>query len=145
VSALSNLISLYAADNEQEQLRREEMSDEVWDRYFFNESRDTVQREIVQDRIVSRAKMAREQQQHNPDLVIVADVSAQPSHISKPLKERVKFSTISAGRRLILVPCAKPSAHALNGWPACAKARFQPPSGLWPVMTGWTACWRCLE
>jgi len=91
VSALSNLISLYAADNEQEQLRRDAMSDEVWDRYFFNESRDPVQREIVQDRIVSRAKMAREQQQFNPDLVIVADVNAQPSHISKPLMERVKF------------------------------------------------------
>ena len=29
-SALSNLIALYAADNEQEQLRREALSDEVW-------------------------------------------------------------------------------------------------------------------
>ena len=43
-SALSNLIALYAADNEQEQLRRETLSDEVWERYFFNESRDPVQR-----------------------------------------------------------------------------------------------------
>ncbi len=33
VSALSNLIALYAADNEQEQLRREERSDEVWERF----------------------------------------------------------------------------------------------------------------
>ncbi len=40
VSALSNLITLYAADNEQEQLRREALSDQVWERYFFNESRD---------------------------------------------------------------------------------------------------------
>ena len=32
VSALSNLITLYAADNEQNQQRREEMSDEVWER-----------------------------------------------------------------------------------------------------------------
>ena len=39
VSALSNLITLYAADNEQGQLRREALSDEVWERYFFNESR----------------------------------------------------------------------------------------------------------
>ena len=45
VSALSNLITLYAADNEQEQLRREELSEQVWERYFFNESRDPVQRE----------------------------------------------------------------------------------------------------
>ncbi|MBI0824261.1 replication endonuclease, partial [Escherichia coli] len=46
VSALSNLITLYAADNEQEQLRREALSDQVWERYFFNESRDPVQREM---------------------------------------------------------------------------------------------------
>lgn len=91
VSALSNLITLYAADNEQEQLRREALSNEVWDRYFFNESRDPVQREMEQDQLLSRAKMAREQQQFNPDLVIVADVSAQPAHISKPLLERIKY------------------------------------------------------
>lgn len=90
-SALSNLITLYAADNEQEQLRREALSDEVWERYFFNESRDPVQREIEQDNLISRAKMAREQQRVNPDLVIIADVSAEPSHISKPLLERIKY------------------------------------------------------
>ncbi|EBT5478474.1 replication endonuclease [Salmonella enterica] len=90
-SALSNLIALYAADNEQEQLRRETLSDEVWERYFFNESRDPVQREIEQDRLISHAKTAREQQRFNPDLVIIADVGAQPAHISKPLLERIKY------------------------------------------------------
>lgn len=90
-SALSNLITLYAADNEQEQLRREALSNEVWERYFYNESRDPVQREMEQDQLISRAKMAREQQQFNPELVIVADVSAQPAHISKPLLERIKY------------------------------------------------------
>ncbi len=90
-SALSNLITLYAADNEQEQQRREALSDEVWERYFFNESRDPVQREMEQDNLISRAKMAREQQRVNPDLVIIADVSAEPSHISKPLLERIKY------------------------------------------------------
>ncbi|HCA9769069.1 bacteriophage replication protein A [Klebsiella quasipneumoniae] len=91
VSTLSNLITLYAADNEQEQLRREALSDEVWDRYFFNESRDPVQRELEQDRLISRVKMAREQQRFNPDLVILANVSAEPTHVSKPLLERIKF------------------------------------------------------
>ncbi|MEV9381950.1 replication endonuclease [Klebsiella variicola] len=91
VSALSNLITLYAADNEQEQLRREALSDEVWERYFFNESRDPVQRELEQDRLISRAKMAREQQRFNPDLVILANVIAEPAHVSKPLLERIKF------------------------------------------------------
>lgn len=91
VSALSNLITLYAADNEQGQLRREALSDEVWERYFFNESRDPVQREMEQDNLISRAKMAREQQRVNPDLVILANVSAEPAHISKPLLERIKF------------------------------------------------------
>ncbi|HAW7687641.1 TPA: replication endonuclease, partial [Escherichia coli] len=80
-SALSNLITLYAADNEQEHLRREALSDEVWELYFFNESRDPVQREMEQDRLISHAKMAREQQRVNPDLVIIADVSAMPAHI----------------------------------------------------------------
>jgi hypothetical protein len=91
VSALSNLITLYAADNEQDQLRREEVSDEVWERYFYNEARDPVLREMEQDRLISGAKMAREQQRFNPDLVILADVSAEPSHISKPLLERIKY------------------------------------------------------
>lgn len=90
-SALSNLIALYSVDNEQEHLRREALSDKVWERYFFNESRDPVQREIEQDRLISHAKMAREQQCVNPDLVIIADVSAMPAHISKPLLERIKY------------------------------------------------------
>lgn len=91
VSALSNLISLYAADNQQEQLRREALSDEVWNRYFYNDARDPIQREMEQDRLISRAKMAREQQRFNPDLIIVANVSAEPPHISKPLMEKIKF------------------------------------------------------
>ncbi|HCM9117306.1 replication endonuclease [Enterobacter asburiae] len=91
VSALLNLITLYAADNEQEQLRREALNDEVWERYFFNESRDPIQRELEQDQLISRAKMAREQQRFNPDLVILANVSAEPVHVSKPLLERIKF------------------------------------------------------
>lgn len=91
VSTLSNLITLYAADNQQEQLRREALSDEVWERYFFNESRDPVQREMEQDQLISRAKMAHEQQRFNPDLVILANVSAEPAHVSKPLLERIKF------------------------------------------------------
>lgn len=91
VSALSNLITLYAANKEQEQLRREALSDEVWERYFFNESRDPVQRKMEQDLLISRAKMAREQQRFNPDLVILANVSAEPAHVSKPLLERIKF------------------------------------------------------
>ncbi|HHT7585978.1 TPA: replication endonuclease [Klebsiella michiganensis] len=91
VSALSNLIALYASDNEQEQLRREVMSDEVWERYFYNEARDPVQHEMEQDALISRAKSAREQQRFNPDLVILADVSAQPSYISKPLLDRIDY------------------------------------------------------
>lgn len=90
-SALSNLITLYAADIEHEKLRREALSDEVWERYFFNESRDPVYRDMEQDRLISRARMAREQQSFDPDLVILADVSAAPSHISKPMLERIKF------------------------------------------------------
>lgn len=91
VSTLSNLITLYAADKEQEQLRREALSDEVWDRYFFNESRDPVQCEMERDQLISRARMAREQQRFNPDLVILANVNAEPVHVSKPLLERIKF------------------------------------------------------
>lgn len=91
VSALSNLITLYASDNEQEKLRREAMSDEIWVRFFYNEARDPVQHEMEQDQLISRAKMAREQQKFNPDLVILADVSVEPSYISKPLMDRIDY------------------------------------------------------
>ncbi len=121
-SALSNLIALYAADNEQEQLRRETLSDEVWERYFFNESRDPVQREIEQDRLISHAKTAREQQRFNPDLVIIADVGAQPAHISKPLLERIKYFHSLGRAKLIPATCAKQSGRVLSGWSACVTA-----------------------
>lgn len=91
VSALSNLITLYAADNKHEHLHCKAVSNEVWERYFFNESRDPVQREMKQGQLISRAKMAREQQRFNPDLVILANVSVEPAHVSKPLLERIKF------------------------------------------------------
>ena len=91
VSALSNLITLYAADNKHEHLRRKVVSNEVWERYFFNESRDPVQREMEQDQLISRAKMGREQQRFIPDLAILANVSVEPAHVSKPLLERIKF------------------------------------------------------
>ena len=77
---------------------REALSDQVWERYFFNESRDPVQREIEQDKLISRAKLAHEQQRFNPDMVILADVNAQPSHISKPLMQRIEyFSSLGKG------------------------------------------------
>ena len=66
-------------------------SEQVWERYFFNESRDPVQREMEQDNLISRAKLAHEQQRFNPDMVILADVSAQPTHISKPLMQRIEY------------------------------------------------------
>ncbi len=129
-SALSNLIALYAADNEQEQLRREKMSDEVWDRYFFNESRDPIQREMEQDLLISRAKMAREQQQFNPDLVIISDVNAQPAHISKPLLERIKYfqsldkpKAYSRYLRETIRPCIKRLEHVRDSQ-ASASFRF---------------------
>ncbi|EEE7243362.1 replication endonuclease, partial [Salmonella enterica subsp. enterica serovar Braenderup] len=96
-SALSNMITLYAADNEQEQLRRDALSEQVWERYFFNESRDPVQREMEQDKLISRAKLAHEQQLFNPDMVILADVSAQPTYISKPLMQHIEYFS-SLGR-----------------------------------------------
>ena len=118
VSALSNLITLYATDNEQEQLRREALSDQVWERYFFNESRDPVQREMEQDKLISQAKLAHEQQRFNPDMVILADVNAQPSHISKPLMQRIEYFS-SLGRpkaysrylRETIKPCLERLEH----------------------------------
>ena len=120
VSALSNLITLYAVDNEQEQLRREALSDQVWERYFFNESRDPVQREMEQDKLISRAKLAHEQQRFNPDMVILADVNAQPSHISKPLMQRIEYFS-SLGRpkaysrylRETIKPCLERLEHEM--------------------------------
>lgn len=90
-SALSTLITLYAADGKHEQLRREAQSDEAWSRFFYNESRDPVLREMAQDNLISRARMAHEQQRFNPDLIILANVNAEPAHISKPLMERINY------------------------------------------------------
>lgn len=90
-SALSNLITLYAADSEQEKLRREALSNETWDRFFFNESRDPIQREFEQDRLINRCRLAHEQQRFNPELAILADVNAEPSYISKPLMQRIEY------------------------------------------------------
>lgn len=144
-SALSNLIALYAADNEQEQLRREALSDEVWERYFFNESRDPVQREMEQDRLISRAKMAREQQRFNPDLVILADVIAMPSHITSLCWSGLNISIAWAEQKPIPATCAKQSGRVLSGWSACVTVRCLPLSGSWRVMTGWRGCWYCLK
>ncbi|MCF0337892.1 replication endonuclease [Klebsiella pneumoniae] len=130
VSALSNLIALYASDNEQEQLRREVMSDEVWERYFYNEARDPVQREMEQDALISRAKSAREQQRFNPDLVILADVSAQPSYISKPLMDRIDYfhglnrpKAYSRYLRETIRPCLERLSH-VRGSQISASFRF---------------------
>ncbi|HIE9722952.1 TPA: replication endonuclease [Klebsiella variicola subsp. variicola] len=130
VSALSNLIALYASDNEQEQLRREAMSDEVWERYFYNEARDPVQREMEQDALISRAKSAREQQRFNPDLVILADVSAQPSYISKPLMDRIDYfhglnrpKAYSRYLRETIRPCLERLSH-VRGSQISASFRF---------------------
>lgn len=140
VSALSNLITLYAADNEQEQLRREALSDQVWERYFFNESRDPVQREMEQDKLISRAKLAHEQQRFNPDMVILADVSAQPSHISKPLMQRIEYFSSLAGQRLIPAICVRRLSHVWNDWSMYATVSYPLLFALWQAMKGWTAC-----
>ncbi len=144
-SALSNLIALYAVDNEQEQLRRETLSDEVWERYFFNESRDPVQREMEQDRLINHAKTAREQQRFNPDLVIIANVGAQPAHISKPLLERIKYFHSLGRAKAYSRYLQKQSGRVLSGWSACATVRYLPLSGSWRVMTGWRGCWYSLK
>lgn len=140
VSALSNLITLYATDNEQEQLRREALSDQVWERYFFNESRDPVQREMEQDKLISRAKMAHEQQRFNPDMVILADVNAQPSHISKPLMQRIEYFSSLAGQRLIPAICVRRLSHVWNDWSMYATASYLHLFVLWQAMKGWTVC-----
>ena len=90
-SALSNLIALYAADNQHKKLQQEALSDEVWNRYFFNESRDPIFREIEQERLIGRATLAHEQHRINPDLAIVDNVRCQPSFISKPLLQRINY------------------------------------------------------
>nr|WP_302444385.1 replication endonuclease [Hafnia alvei] len=90
-SALLKLIALYSVDNQNEKLRRETLNEEVWSRYFFNESRDPVFREMQQDRLIGRAKIAHEQQRANSDLVIVDNVRAEPSFISKPLLQRIDY------------------------------------------------------
>lgn len=90
-SALFRVLALYRKEAQQQRERREAEEDAVWARYFFNESRDPVQREMEQDRLISRAKMASEQKRYNPDLVGVDDVLAEVPHIRKPLVQQIEY------------------------------------------------------
>lgn len=87
-SALDRLI---AQGKEQQRLRREALNEAVWQRYFYNESRDPLLRESGQERRIVRASLAHERQRANPDCVVIANVQAQPSFISKPLMQRIKY------------------------------------------------------
>ncbi len=73
---------------------------------------------MEQGKLISRAKLAHEQQRFNPDMVILADVSVQPSHISKPLMQRIEYFS-SLGRpkaysrylRETIKPCLERLEH----------------------------------
>lgn len=88
---LADLIALYAAEHEQERARQEELSDQVWSQFFNTEERDPELREFQQEAAVSRARMAHDQHQQDPDLRIIDDIRAQPGFISKPLLSRVDY------------------------------------------------------
>ncbi|CCG88513.1 putative replication endonuclease from prophage-like region [Erwinia piriflorinigrans CFBP 5888] len=87
-SALDRLI---AQGKEQQRLRREALNDAVWQRYFYNEPRDPLLRESGQERRIVRVSLAHERQRANPNCVIIANVQAQPSFISKPLMQRIEY------------------------------------------------------
>lgn len=88
---LADLIALYAAEHEHERAEQEKQSDEVWRRLFNTEERDPDLREFRQEATISRARLAREQYQHDPDLRIIDDIRAQPGFIRKPLLSRVDY------------------------------------------------------
>ena len=90
-SALSDPIALFAAENEGAKQRRAALSDEAWNRYFYNESRDPVLKEMEQERLTGRARLIHEQHRFNPDLVVIDNVRAEPAFISKPLMQRIAY------------------------------------------------------
>ena len=49
-----------------------------------------------------------------PILVILADVNAMPSHISKPLLERIRYFHSLGRAKPIPATCVKPSGRALE-------------------------------
>ena len=100
-TALADLIALYAVDNRHEIARREQLSDEVWQRFFYSESRDPELRQWQQDAAISRARMAHEQHRFNADLIIIDDVRAQPAFISKPLLSRIDYLQKNRSPRLL--------------------------------------------
>lgn len=101
---------------------------------IFNESRDPVQHEMEQDKLISRAKLAHEQQRFNPDMVILADVNAQPSHISKPLMQRIEYFSSLAGQRLIPAIYVRRLSHVWNDWSMYATASYLHLFVLWQAM-----------
>lgn len=97
---LAELIALYAVDNQHEIARREKQIDEVSRRFFNTEARDPELREMQQDKLISRARCAREQHRFNSDLRIIDDIRAQPGFIRKPLLARIDYLR---GHRLLRV------------------------------------------
>ncbi|WP_375546915.1 replication endonuclease [Erwinia pyrifoliae] len=100
-SKLADLIALYAAENEQERARQQELSDQVWSHFFNTEDRDPELREFQQAAAVSRARMAHDQHRHNPELQIIDDLRAQPGFISKPLLFRIDYLQKERSPRLL--------------------------------------------
>lgn len=87
-----------------------------------------------------RSKLAHEQQRFNSDMVILADVNAQPSHISKPLMQRIEYFSSPAGQRLIPAIYVRRLSHVWNDWSMYATVSYLHLFALWQAMKGWTAC-----
>ena len=90
-SELSKLIESYAAEHNHEKQQREALKNAVWNRYFYNDSRDPFLRDTYQEQLIHRAKKAHEEQRNNPDLLILDSVRTEHAFISKPLLQRIEF------------------------------------------------------
>ena len=85
---------------------------------------------MEQDKPYCRAKLAHEQQRFNPDMVILADVNAQPSHISAPLMQRIEYFSSSGYKGLFPLFYARRLIR-LNGWSMYATASYPLLFALW--------------
>jgi hypothetical protein len=89
-----------------------------FERYFFNESRDPVQREW--SRTNSSAAPKWRGNSSASTLIWSFWPTFLPNlHISKPLLEELNIFQGWTSRRLIPAICVKPSGRVLSGWSVC--------------------------
>ncbi|UAN53726.1 replication endonuclease [Serratia sp. JSRIV002] len=89
--SLAGFLALYAEDNRYLVEQQDALTEATWRKYFNTEERDPEMQNFNQEKRLSKAKLAKERQRHNPALAAQADLNAQPKFIRQPVQQRVDY------------------------------------------------------